>query len=181
MKVYKEYTLKNGKNLIIRSSEIEDAQSELDFYKQEVTETQFLSRGADDSFPTVDDFIEGNKYYLADERVCTVVAIYEDKLVGSGHIDYDSSKKRFSHTCDIDLGVLKDYWGLGIGGRIMKTLLEVASNSKFERITLNVAKDNIRAIDMYKSFGFEQIGIWPKEMKYSDGTYADYISMVKFL
>ena len=181
MKVHKEYVLKNGKTLIIRSAEKDDAQEELNMYKQKATETPFLSRGKDDVFPTAEDFAENYEYYLEDDRNCYLVAVYNDKIVGSAHLDYCSNKKRSKHKCDIDLGVLKDYWGLGIGGRLMQTLIDVAENANFEQVELCVASKNERAIKMYESFGFERFGIMPRAMKYEDGTYMDMLSMVKFL
>ena len=181
MRVYKEYVLKNGKTLIIRSAEKQDAKEELEMYKKKTGETPFLSRGADDIFPSVEDFAENYEYYLEDARNCYLVAIYDGKLIGSAHLDYCSNKKRSVHKCDIDLGILKDYWGLGIGGKLMQTLIDVAQKSGFEQVELCVASKNDRAIKMYESFGFEQFGIMPRAMKYEDGTYMDMVSMVKFL
>lgn len=180
MKVYNKYILKNGKELIIRSADGKDAEKELEFYKKEVSETPFLSRGDDDEMPSKEGFIENYEYYLDDQRACTLVAIYEDKLIGSGHIDYCGNKKRSAHRCDIDLGVLKEYWGLGVGGKIMQTLLDVAKKSNFEQVELSVASKNERAIKMYESFGFQKTGIIPRSLKYSDGTYEDYVCMTKF-
>lgn len=181
MKIYKEYKLKNGENLIVRSAEKDDALEELNMYKQKAAETPFLSRGKDDVFPTVEDFAENYEYYLEDDRNCYLVAVYNDKIVGSAHLDYCSNKKRSKHKCDIDLGVLKDYWGLGIGGKLMQTLIDVAQKSNFEQVELCVASKNDRAIKMYESFGFEKFGVMPRAMKYEDGTYMDMLSMVKFL
>lgn len=181
MKIYKEYVLKNGKLLIVRSATKNDADAELKMYKQQVLETPFLSRGESDTFPTSEDFAEGYEYFLNDNRACYVVAIYEGELIGSGHIDYCGNKKRFLHKCDVDLGVLKKCWGLGIGGKIMHTLIDVAKTSKFEQIELSVAAKNERAIKMYESFGFKTIGIFPNAVKYDDGSYDSYVSMIKFL
>lgn len=180
MRVYNKYILKNGKELIVRSAEIEDAEKELEMYKKQVAETPFLSRGADDIMPSKEGFEENYEYYLEDDRACTLVAIYENKLIGSGHIDYCANKKRSAHRCDIDLGILKEYWGLGIGGKIMQTLLDVAKNSKFEQVELSVASKNERAIKMYESFGFQKTGIIPRSLKYADGTYEDFVCMTKF-
>ena len=181
MRIYREYVLKNGKTLILRSAEVQDAREELEMYKKMVRETPYLSRGADDDFPCVEDYAENYEYYLKDDRNCYIVAIYDNKIVGSGHIDYCGNKKRSVHKCDVDLGILKDYWGLGIGWKIMKTLIEVAKKSNFEQVELCVASKNDRAIKMYESFGFERFGIMPRVMKYEDGTYMDMVSMVKFL
>lgn len=181
MKIFKEYILKNGKTLIVRSAEKDDAEKELDFYKKEVTETPYLSRGGDDNFPTKEDFEENYQFYLNDARSCTLVAFYDNKLVGTGHIDYCGNKKRAVHKCDVDLGVLKEFWGLGIGGKIMQTLIDCARIGKFEQIELSVASKNERAIKMYELFGFKKVGTMPHAMKYEDGTYADFVNMIKFL
>lgn len=79
------------------------------------------------------------------------------------------------------MGILKAYWGLGIGGKIMQTLIECAKLGEFEQIELNVAEKNERAIKMYESFGFIQTGKRLHTMKYEDGTYADFVDMIKFL
>lgn len=180
MKVYKEFVLKNGRKLIIRSAEKEDAEADLEFYKKQCSETPFLSRGVNDTFPTAESFAECYEEFLNDERGCNLVAIYESKIIGTGHIEYCGNKKRALHKCEVDLGILKDYWGLGIGGKIMQTLIDVARKANFEQVELSVASKNERAIKMYESFGFEKFGIMPRAMKYEDGTYADFVIMVKF-
>lgn len=38
-----------------------------------------------------------------------------------------------------------------------------------------------RALHLYESFGFEISGIFPRAMRYPDGSYADEYRMVKFL
>ena len=181
MKVYREFILKNGKKLILRSAEKYDAEAELSMYKQQVSETPFLSRGINDQFPTADSFAEYYQEQLENPKACTLVAIYEGKLIGSGHTDWYNGRKRNLHICNLDMGILKEYWGLGIGGKIMQTLIEVSKQAGLEQIELNVAKDNTRAIKMYESFGFVQTGTHPHAMKYEDGTYADFVFMVKFL
>ena len=181
MKVYKEYLLKNKEKLIIRSSEEKDAEEVLKVYKKKVTETKFLSRGEKDTFPTVEDLKEGTKWFLEDEKSCDVVAEYLGKIVGTGHIEWYGGKLRSAHTCQLDMGLLKDYWGLGIGGKIMQTLIEVAKQGNLEQIELSVVEENIRAIKMYESFGFVATGKQPHSMKYEDGTYADMVFMTKSL
>ena len=181
MKVCKEYTLKNGEKLIVRSEEETDAEITLEVYKQKTKETRFLSRGEHDKFPTVEDMKETSKWFLEDEKSCTVVAVYQNKIVGTGHIEWYGGKLRSAHTCQLDMGILKDYWGLGIGGKIMQTLIEVAKQGNLEQIELSVVEENIRAIKMYESFGFVATGKQPHSMKYEDGTYADMVFMTKSL
>ena len=51
----------------------------------------------------------------------------------------------------------------------------------FETAELTVVEGNNRAIHMYKTFGFMEVGRIPKANKYDDGTYAADIHMVKSL
>lgn len=180
MKIYKEFKLKNGKILIVRSAEPEDAKIELEIYKKKVSETPFLSRGIDDEFPSEEDFIEGSKWYNENKIAFSVVAVLDGKIVGTGHLDWCGSKKRFKHSGSLDMGLLKDYWGLGIGGKIMQTILEQAQESGLEQIGLSVFRNNKRAIALYESFGFIVTGIDPRAVKYADGNYDDELNMVKF-
>lgn len=180
MKIYKEFKLKNGKKLIVRSVEPEDARAQLENYKKKVSETPFLSRGVDDEFPTEEDFVEDSKWYNENEIAFSVVAVLDGKIVGSGHLDWYGSKKRFKHSGSLDMGILKDYWGLGIGGKIMQTILEEAQKSGLEQVGLSVFRNNERAIALYESFGFIVTGIEPRAVKYTDGTYDDELNMVKF-
>lgn len=49
--------------------------------------------------------------------------------------------------------------GQGIGRRLMKHLIELAVGEKKRIITLEVREGNVVAIQMYKSFGFAQVGL----------------------
>ena len=179
MKVYREFKLKNGEKLIIRSEEPSDAEITLNVYKQKTKETKFLSRGEGDTFPSVDNFKECAQDYLDNEKACEVVAVYQNEIVGTGHIDWHGGKLRARHICELDMGILKDYWGLGIGGKIMQTLIDIAKEVGHEQIELSVVAENERAIKMYESFGFVATGRSPHAWKYEDGSYADMVFMVK--
>ncbi|MBQ9134425.1 MAG: GNAT family N-acetyltransferase [Clostridia bacterium] len=58
-------------------------------------------------------------------------------------------------------------------------LLEQAKAIGYEQAELEVVADNTRAIALYESLGFSVCGRLPNNMKYSDGTYADALFMVK--
>lgn len=61
-------------------------------------------------------------------------------------------------------------------------LLPKATKEKgLEQITLEVSAKNKSAVALYKKFGFEIYGTFPKNMKYKDGTYSDVIWMMKEL
>ena len=49
------------------------------------------------------------------------------------------------------------------------------------QVELDVVKNNERAVNMYRNFGFEIIGTKERALKYPDGTYADEYLMLKML
>lgn len=60
----------------------------------------------------------------------------------------------------------KEYWGKGIGSSMLEYAIQKAKEMDLCCLNLNVSKDNERAINLYKKFGFEEYGgITEKEFK----------------
>ena len=77
--------------------------------------------------------------------------------------------------------IKKEYWNIGVGTELMKTLIDFAkTNGKTEIMHLGVKADNISAIKLYNKFGFEEIGIYKKFFKI-DGIYYDEVLMNLYL
>lgn len=56
---------------------------------------------------------------------------------------------------------------MGIGTKLLQSLIQLAKDQKMSSITLEVNEKNISAINLYKKFQFEQVGI---RKKYYDNT-----------
>ncbi len=175
------YTLKNGNTLLIRDCQIEDCEELAKFSTKTVEETDFLTRTVGDEMLTKYNWEEIINDYNNNDKACQLVAIYDGKIVGQGQIDFWGTKLKHQHKCELDLAILKDYWGLGIGGRMMIELIKFAKSKGFEAIDLSVIHNNTRAIELYKSFGFKETGIEEHCYKYLDGTYGDMVQMIKYL
>ena len=52
---------------------------------------------------------------------------------------------------------------------------------KYEQAELEVIRNNANAIKLYKQLGFNEYGVFPDNMKYANGTYADAVWMMKKL
>ena len=175
----KEIKLKNGLIITLCTAEIADAKNYAEYSNRLHTETPNLSHDILDGEFTEEKEI---KYIssMNDSGNLLLLAKLEGKIVGHGQL-CKRTKTRVRHRCDIGIGVLKDYWGNGIAGKIMYEMIEFAKSEGLEQINLAVIGTNDRAHSMYSSFGFKEIGTFPKAMKYADGTYADEIFMVKEL
>ena len=64
---------------------------------------------------------------------------------------------------------------------MLETVLSIAKELGYEQAELEVIRDNGNAIKLYKRLGFDEYGIFPDNMKYADGTYADAVWMMKKL
>ena len=79
-----------------------------------------------------------------------VICYYDSIPCAYGHLDYDENSKLW-------LGILvaDQYQNKGLGKRIMEMLLKAFYKLNEKKLYLSVDKDNIKAINLYKKFGFD--------------------------
>ena len=116
---------------------------------------------------------------LNDNDVEWFVAVYEGKVIGQCSVGLVRRNARYRHRAEVAFVILKDYWNLGIGGKMMEECIQWCKDMGVTQIELDVVKDNERAIKMYRDFGFEITGTISKALHYQDGTYADEYTMIK--
>ena len=76
--------------------------------------------------------------------------------------------------------MLKEFWGLGIGRKIMETIVEWGRQCGLRKIYLRVFAHNDRAIRMYLAMGFVEEGRLRQDVRRGDGTFGDTLVMAKF-
>ena len=74
---------------------------------------------------------------------------------------------------------MKEYWGKGIGGKLIDICIQWAKDKRIEQLELEVASTNARAKMLYKKYGFEEVYSLPNGMKYKDGSYVNLVGMIK--
>lgn len=93
-----------------------------------------------------------NKYWVA---FVDLLPVGYSKLKLNSTSKYSSSQ----NSCQLQkIYVLKDFLSKKIGFELQKTLIEKASQLKYDMIWLSVLKENDRAINFYKKNHFTQIG-----------------------
>ncbi len=175
------YRLRNGLDLLIRNPRIEDAESLISLMKQADTETLFLAREPGEfqvSIEGEERFIQNS---IDDDDRTMFVAEYEGKIIGLCSIGLVQGYARYRHRAGVAFVLLKEYWNLGIGGKMMVECMEWAKLHNIEKLELDVVTTNTKAITMYEGFGFVKTGTIQNALKYADGTYADEHNMALFL
>lgn len=165
-----KHLLKNGKELIIRVAQVDEAQEFLDYVNQCGKETDFLGFGKEG----IGLNLEEEKAYFKSftPKNFMLVAIVDNKIVGSCSLRTNESRVRLKHIGVLGITILKDYWGIGIGKFVMSSAIKRGKEAGLTRIELSTRVDNEKAISLYKKLRFEIEGQL-KNSIYIDGKYFD--------
>lgn len=172
---------KIGRTVTLRSAEVSDAESFIDFMKAIAFETSYLIREPGEFDITLkheEEFIEG---FRKDPKALLLVAAIDGELVGNCSLMSMGSYRRYAHRCEVGIALYQKYSHAGIGTIMMETILSAAKDMGYEQAELEVVCDNQNAITLYQKLGFKVYGTFPDNMKYPDQKYADAFFMMKKL
>ena len=105
------------------------------------------------------------------------VAEENGKVIGLG-ILMNHGNLRKKHVGVITLMVNSDYQNKGVGSLLMDKLINLSESINIIRLELCVFRDNYKAINLYKKFGFKEEGIKVKSAL-KNGEYIDEIMMAR--
>lgn len=177
----KKIYLKNGQECILRSPEPKDAKKLIDYLITTAGETDFLLKYPEEVKLSIQQEEEFLKNILNAQRDFMIVAEIEGEIAGNCSLSSLGEKLRIRHRGSIGIAIYKKYWGFGIGRELMLLLLDNAKQCGYEQAELEVVSRNDRAIALYEKFGFVRVGEMPNAAKQKDGTYDNYIIMMKAL
>jgi ribosomal protein S18 acetylase RimI-like enzyme len=100
----------------------------------------FFSENKSDFFR----YFSKRKFNIIESHVYTSLYLYDDNVIGYGHIDNENNKNW------LGIFISEKYRNKGIGSIIMKDLLKESMNDVY----LTVDKENINAINLYNKIGF---------------------------
>ena len=104
-----------------------------------------------------------------------LVAEVDGRAVGMAGLHVKRGKLR--HGGEIGMMIHDQFQGRGLGRRLLEALLDIADNHLgLIRVELEVLADNVRAIKLYESFGFEHEGRKRKAV-FRHGRHADLLMM----
>lgn len=88
--------------------------------------------------------------------------------------------RRTRSTAAVGIGVLKRFWGRGVGLALMRRVEEEARAWDLHRLELTVFASNPKAIAFYERLDYRREGI-KRDAVMIDGEYVDEIMMAKLL
>ena len=176
----KTITLKDGRSCLLRPPQLEDVEEMLAFLHQASAETHFLLREPADVTDTLESehlFIQNS---LSSDSHLMIVAEVNGKLAGNCGLDFKKFSK-VKHRCEIGIGLLKEFWGLGIGSALFEEMFTIARAHGCTQMELKVIEGNQRGIALYEKKGFKLVGTIPNAICLQDGSYLKEYIMIKEL
>lgn len=178
--VYKQFRAQNGKLVTLRSIRWEDLTDCVEFANSLVDERN-VNPGIGiilDKRQTIETESEWLARKLASIELgqqISVVSIVDGKLVGNSEVMRGISSDEYNHG-KLGISIMKDYRDMGIGSEMLQTLVEESRKAELMTIELEVFATNLRAIHLYETVGFKQVGRIPRKI-FRGGRYTDIIIM----
>jgi RimJ/RimL family protein N-acetyltransferase len=168
------FSLRDARNVTIRTAEASDAADLLAFRKTVSDETEFLMGAADEIRRGIAQQAEHLQTTLLSPVDLSVLAEVEGRVAGLAGLE-GSRLRRFAHGVTLGMAVGREFWRLGLGRALLESLLLWADTHGVVRVALEVVETNTPAIRLYESLGFEHEGRLRARRKHGDVYLDDYM------
>ncbi len=177
MKFEQKITLKNGKEALLRNGGEADGAAVFACFNKTHAETDYLL-----SYPDENSFdAEQEAAFLEDKtkspNEIEIVAIVDGKVAGTAGIGAVGSKDKVKHRAEFGIGILREYWGLGLGRALTQACIQCAREAGYLQLELNVVAENTAALSLYRSLGFEEFGRNPMGFLSRTAGFQELVSM----
>ena len=177
-----DYLMKDGRKAHVRSPREEDVTDVLDLVHAVASETHFLM-----NYPEECDRYtpEGEKALFervnSSEYEAMLLCLVEGKPAGICSVNFNN-KIKTRHRASVAISLLHDYWGQGLGTRLMQEMIEIAKGREcVSQIELDFIEGNTRARALYEKMGFRITGVKPNAIRLKDGTMLNEYSMILYV
>ena len=178
MRYEQKITLKNGKEALLRNGSGADGTEVCEVFNATHAETDYLLTYPDENSFTSEEESEYLEKKTESPNEIEIVAFVDGKVAGTAGIEQVGSKDKLSHRAEFGIGILKEYWGLGLGEALTKACIQCAKEAGYAQLELNVVAENTAAISLYKKLGFVEFGRNPRGFKSRISGYQELIYML---
>ena len=175
-----EFRLKDGRTACVRSPQAADVPAMLAFLRRMTGETDFVLTCPEECGKyTPEGETQLFERINAADNEAMPVCFVDGKLAGNCHVAWSHGIKT-RHKAVVAIGLLREFWGLGIGTRLMEDLIRIAQeNEQILQIELEFIEGNARARALYEKLGFRITGMKPDAVRLKDGTLLNLYAMMK--
>ncbi|HEY2253162.1 MAG TPA: GNAT family N-acetyltransferase [Planctomycetaceae bacterium] len=176
-----QFRLKTGDNVVIRSALPEDVPSLLVHRREIIEEGEFVVTRPEEFDFSEEQELQRIRQSAEDLGKVLIVAEESGKIVGMLFIE-SRVRKRLAHRATLHVTVGKAWRSRGVGTVLFEAAIDWAkAHPVIEQLCLAVFATNVRAIGLYRKFGFLDEGRQPQEVKFGPGQYVDNLLMYRLV
>ena len=173
-----KFKIKDGRMCEIREIHINDAKDMAEYLKIVNGESDFMNSYPQEINLSVEEEEKMIKGFNKSDTTLMLVVEMDGRIIASGTI-IRLGKIKMHHRGNVAIAVLKEFWNLGIGKKILICLEGFAKDLGLSQIELDYYSGNKRARALYDKIGFIETGKTPNAIILKDGRGYDSIKMVK--
>lgn len=172
--------LRDGRRIVLRSPEPEDAAADLRCLRAVYGETEFLLNAPENVNP------DEARHAAALEDVrdapyeLLLLCVAQGEVVGRLH-GFVKPRVKTCHRFRLGLCVRREWWGQGLATAMLRTAARVARELECTQLELEVMAHNGRAIRLYEREGYRIAMVHPMAICFPDGRMEDEYLMIKEL
>ena len=178
MKYEQTIQLKNGKEAMIRNGDEPDGKAVFEVFNRTHGETDYLLTYPDENSFDSEQEAQFLKEKAVSPNEIELVAIVDGKIAGTAGVESVGEKYKVKHRAEFGIGILKEYWGLGLGKALTKACIQCAKAAGYDQLELNVVAENERALSLYRSLGFIEYGRNPRGFNSKKTGYQELVYML---
>ncbi len=168
--------LSDGRVCLLREMVEDDAAGIIEFLPITHVETDFVNYLPGEFDWTVEREREFLRSRFANPLSISMAAHVDGRIIGLAGAAAPEWK-RMHHHAEIGLVILKEFWGQGIGRKMMDINVEWGRRVGLRKMYLRVVHYNQRARRMYEAMGFVEEARLHEDVRRVDGTYGHTITM----
>ena len=156
-----------------RHATINDLDSITEIYNEAILKTVA-------TFDTKTKSLEEQKKWFKDHEPKNPILVADKNgfVVGFASLSKYSTRCAYSDTAEISLYVREGHQKVGIGKKLMESIIKEGNNVGLHTVIARITEGNEKSVYLHKSVGFEHIGIM-KEVGYKFGKRLDVYLMQK--
>jgi len=164
--------------ILVRPSRDTDIEAMLSIYRRHIR------RGVEDSVdesgpPEPDDLRERRKNFR-NHRLPHLVATLGAEVVGYAYVVLFRKRPAYRFTVKHSIYIHHDHQGRGVGGVLMRELIDTCAAAGFRQMIGYIDTDNASSLAIHEKFGFSRVGLL-RGVAYRYGRWADTVMMQRSL
>ncbi|MGC8600653.1 MAG: GNAT family N-acetyltransferase [Nitrososphaeria archaeon] len=161
------YRTKDGRTVTIRTPNIGDVESMMNFINELVDEGVQISTTERQTYVSEFRYLADEIQKMIEGKLIALVATVDEKIIA--HAELRRGSGRTLHVGTLGIGVIREYRNVGLGYELIRLLIDLAKSEGYRLIKLEVYARNAPAVHLYRKLGFIQTGIIPKMGLFEEG------------